>query len=271
MVRLVSVLSLLLSACSVAYCVIVLAESSSTAATMPFEEVHKAEIEAKVQILASQVKSLEEKVSSVHASRFEVDGQSQLEATDDVIEAAISSLTEEIAVLREEIDADQFQPGDGRAPEYSGKSREVVESQLSADAVNAYQSVFIDVSSTIEDRLAALRMLRRFPKEHQARNEAVVSAALDMLSSSSDSNVRDEIIDGLKDHDNERLVEPLINILQDDEDQGTRREAAQALRSFLYRSDVVDVLSVAANRDPSSRIRRHIAAMLEDWEEDSPD
>jgi hypothetical protein len=148
------------------------------------------------------------------------------------------------------------------------EARALMESSMAREAVATYQAQFADTGADPDVRLSALRMLRRFPSEMNARGAPVVDTALAMFDEGHDARVRARLISELEGVPDERLVARLVDSLGAGETEELRAEAADALETFVHLPSVRSALEFAASSDPSNRVKRGAERSVDHYKQD---
>ena len=119
------------------------------------------------------------------------------------------------------------------------------------------ESIVLDTSFSDNERLDALeRLLRRAELTHGG---AVVFAAAQIATNADDSGVRYRVWQELARVDDPHLIQPLLNSLANDLDEGVRRIAGEnLLKNFVDQPGVRAALEYAAENDPSEWTRDRI-------------
>ena len=112
------------------------------------------------------------------------------------------------------------------------------------------QANVLNAALSLAERADALG---KIPKE--ARNDAIVAAAVQIVASTDDPQLRNRIWWGMKGVGNPRLVQPLLQSLQHDADFNVRRAAAATLGDFLNEPGVKEALRNAQASDASDAVR----------------
>ncbi len=120
-------------------------------------------------------------------------------------------------------------------------------------ATNKLEDLFsklTDTSASDRDRLQALRLLRR----NKALTDDVVPHALSLLQSSTNGNVREDILEQLGGLTNAALRGPLLALAARDADADVREQAVENLRRFATDPEVEAGLW-QATKDPDADVR----------------
>ena len=123
---------------------------------------------------------------------------------------------------------------------------------LNANNLQDYKNRFADPTASENDRMRALRMLRR----NRAISDDVVLSAVDFLRTSTNANVRRELVQNLDSSTNAAIKQPLMSLLSTETSSRVREELVDTLGDFA-RTDpaVADKLWEIAQNDPDPEVR----------------
>ena len=117
----------------------------------------------------------------------------------------------------------------------------------------------LDTRRTEAERVAALKGLRAVTG---ARTHEVVIAMVDLLRTSKDPKVREDVIKHLHGTKDPDLVQPMIEALLHDTDEEVRAKAADDIDDFVSDAQVVRALELAKDTDASQKVRKKAAKTL---------
>jgi hypothetical protein len=138
---------------------------------------------------------------------------------------------------------------------------------LSPEAMAAATRTVLDPQATVEDRAAALTLLRPYDGRADGRTHEVVAAALDLLERPGASpRVRAGMIRDLDRLRDPSLKDPLVSILSRDPDGRTRREAVETLAVFYDDPQVRRLVERLRDADPESQVREQAVKQLGRWQ-----
>ena len=120
------------------------------------------------------------------------------------------------------------------------------------DKIAELKQKFFDPNLSDQDRLNALRMMRRGGGD---LSDDVVAQSLAMLQSSTNNNFRREILNHLQGSSNSSLKQPLMAMLDTEADQGMREQLVNSLRRFTDDPMVDRKMWDLALNDPNTRVR----------------
>src|SRR5688572_8609537 len=196
----------------------------------------------------------------------------------------ISNLKKDISALRTELSTKlenpESGPGDVQAPKSSSKESETFQTRLaqleqtvanlpkgprfgrigpmengvvpSAEEIARIQQQFLDPTTSENDRLRALRGLRR---NNNLSDEAVVQT-LGLLQSSTNANFRRELLQQLDGATNAALKQPLLAMLDSEAGEyGVREQVINMLRRYTDDPVIENKLWDLALNDPNTRIQ----------------
>jgi HEAT repeat protein len=138
---------------------------------------------------------------------------------------------------------------------------------LSPEAMAAALRTVLDRQLSVDERAAALTLLRPNEGRADGRTHDVVVAALELLEKPDVSPrtragmIRD--LDHLKDP---TLKDPLVGILSRDADGRTRREAVETLAVFYDDPQVRGLVERLRDSDPDSQVRAQAIKQLGRWQ-----
>ena len=137
---------------------------------------------------------------------------------------------------------------------------------LSPEAMATAVRTVLDRQASVEDRAAALTLLRPNDGRADGRTPEVVAAALDLLERpevaprTRAGMIRD--LDHLRDPS---LKDPLVAILSRDADGRTRREAVETLAVFYDDPQVRGLVERLKDADPEPQVREQAVKQLGRW------
>ena len=123
----------------------------------------------------------------------------------------------------------------------------------SADKIAELQQKFFDPNASDADRLNALRMMRRGGNDNLS--DDVVAHSLSLLQSSTNNNLRRELLNHLQGSANPTLKQPLMAMLDTEADQGMREQLVNSLRRFTDDPAVEKKMWDLALNEPNTRVR----------------
>jgi hypothetical protein len=129
---------------------------------------------------------------------------------------------------------------------------------LSPEDALKYQQLAMNGSVPIEERISALRMLRR----HDKVDDGVVQSLAQFAMTSTDSDVRGEIFEQLDGVTNSVLQGFLMSSIANEEDSGVRARLADAMSSFSGDPEVQSWLRHLLESDPDERVKREARQAL---------
>ncbi len=168
--------------------------------------------------------------------------------------AEFDALTKRIEALESAMSLVSVTNGHSK-DENAARDALLVGSKLAGDALDGYRTQFLDVGADLAQRLAALRMMRRFPKEMNAFNDAVIDASIQLIQSGHDSATRLAVVSELSATKNERLAAPLLELANHAGDDRLQGQAVEALTPYGDRADVRGVLEQLANESGSKEVK----------------
>ena len=145
-----------------------------------------------------------------------------------------------------------------RLEDVSNHLMERGEVPLSGDKANELLSRMLDVTQSERDRLGALRLLRR----NEQVDDTVVQHALNWLNTSTNANVRDDILEQLDGMTNAVLKQPLLQLAMSESDPNVREEAVDNLGNFIDDPQVEAQLWQLLNQDTDEDVRQEAARAL---------
>ena len=138
---------------------------------------------------------------------------------------------------------------------------------LPPEAMAAATRTVLDRQVSVQERAAALSLLRPSDGRGDGRTHEVVTAALDLIQAPETSPrlragmIRD--LDKLKDP---VLKDPLVGILSRDPDTRTRREAVETLAVFYDDPQVRALVERLKDTDPEAEVRAQAIKQLGRWQ-----
>jgi hypothetical protein len=125
-----------------------------------------------------------------------------------------------------------------------------------------YKAQFLDPMTAEQLRADSLGMLRLLPASLGSRDSEVLYAAVELLRASGSSTVRADICRHMKGANNQLVVPGLLSALLHDSSPQVRTEAAETLRDYRDRPDVVAALRQAQEQDESHLVREEVRRSL---------
>lgn len=125
---------------------------------------------------------------------------------------------------------------------------ELAGTRLARDALLTYQSALGDRDLPQVTRLEVLALLRRFPRSMNAL-DPVMGDIVELLSGSLEGRGAENVIDAVSGINDDRLVDPLLQILSASSDHGVRREAVRALKVFIELPGVLAALEAVSREE----------------------
>lgn len=123
---------------------------------------------------------------------------------------------------------------------------------LTADNLQTYKNRFADPSASESDRMRALRLLRR----NRAITDDVVFSAMDLLRTSTNANVRRELVQNLDSSTNAAMKQPLMSLLDTETSSRVREELVDTLADFARTDPAVSTrLWELSQNDPDREVR----------------
>lgn len=138
---------------------------------------------------------------------------------------------------------------------YSDDSDDWAETRLATEALGGFQQQILDANAGVHSKVVALEMLKEFPEGMAALDPVMEDIGVLLLSTESERELEQLIneVDGIAD---ERLLGPLLYLLQDHPSDEIQFEVLHALRQFMDHPDVLSALEVAAAGPPGRSSRR---------------
>jgi hypothetical protein len=138
---------------------------------------------------------------------------------------------------------------------------------LSPEAMAAASRTVLDRQAGVQERAAALTLLRPSDGRADGRSHEVVVAALDLIQSPETSpKLRAGMIRDLDELKDPALKDPLVAILSRDPDGRTRREAVETLAVFYDDPQVRGLVERLKDSDPEAEVRQQAIKQLGRWQ-----
>jgi hypothetical protein len=128
-----------------------------------------------------------------------------------------------------------------------------------------------DRGASVEERAAALTLLRPSNGRADGRTREVVTAALELIQAPETSpKLRAGMIRDLDELKDPALKDPLMAILARDSDGRTRREAVETLAVFYDDAEVRSRIERLRDSDPEPQVRAQAIKQLARWHDRQP-
>jgi hypothetical protein len=226
----------------------------------------QAMVESKLSSLALELEELRSMITRIEGELLVDEGERVAVPQDDEpLHAKLETLQGVIEDLEGELYAWMEEGAEARLNERIDRTKAVAETQLTRDALAAYQASVQDPSLNINGRLVALKMLTRFPEEMNA-TEPVMETILDLLLQPYDGQRMERVVDAVGNTADGRLVPIYRHLLETSNDQGLRLEIVRNLRGFKDVPEAGQILRQIADEE-EGKPRVTAKAILESWRE----
>lgn len=150
----------------------------------------------------------------------------------------------------------------GERAEEDKRALSLLGAPLVESAILDYQTAFVDAGIDINARIAALKMLARFPPEANAF-DPIVDDAVEMLAGALDDDTKSNVLSLMDDCRDDRLLRQCMSMVADAESEGLRLELVRYLAKWSDQPDVHGVLQDLAGLEGlSPRMRNAVDLAL---------